>query len=363
MVRRTTSPSSPQCLLAVVGACAVALSASWIVAGESVAESAVAAQGVPGLGVAAASERAGGSLYLTSTALEVVSSTGHRLRLQVSASRFGSDSRISVVAETRSRAEQHRWDFPVPRRAISLSDRGRGRIHLSSKRGGGHATLWLKVVPHGDSTYSKCHGKIATRTRRVTLTGTVLLHTGSHGKHAWGAVGSARRTWHFARHTKLTWTRSAADNCSGDLTTLPCRTTLLWLASGDPEDFRLMAGENKGSGSLIEGEHSVALARPKGATRTDSSTRADASQASLTDNGSSVTMQAAFGAGTATMTSDTPQQTVVQRCAGGKKISVAFWPGTYANGPTPIQVPEQIFGALTMPDGSGAGLYQITRTG
>jgi hypothetical protein len=74
-------------------------------------------------------------------------------------------------------------------------------------------------------------------------------------------------------------------------------------------------------------------------------------------------MAAAFRQGTATMTSDAPESTVVQKCLTGKKISLEFWPGTYTNGAPPLSLPEQVFGALSIPDGSAAGLYRITLLG
>jgi hypothetical protein len=313
-----------------------------------------------------AAKAAAASVDITSSAKKVVSSTGHRLRVQVVTVQDSTGTHVEVTAETRNRSEQHTWTFRVPRSAVSISTKGTGRIHLTSTRSAGYAVVRLTASPHGGSTHTTCQGHTATRTRHLSLSGTLLLNTRSSGKHAWGKVGSAHRRLHFSTHSKVTWVKPASFDCSNIAPTFPCRSMLLWMASGDSsaEDFQLMAGENHAGGSLVAGLRSVPLAKPAGATRSDTNSASDSSRVTLTDNGGSVTMAAAFGQGTATMTSDVPESTVVQKCTTGtKKISVEFWPGTYTNGTPPLSVPEQVFGALSVPDGSAAGLYRITLMG
>jgi hypothetical protein len=303
------------------------------------------------------------TVTISSSTPKVVSSTGRRLRIQLLVFRTSDGTQIELTAETRNRAEQHQWSFKVPKRAVSVSAKGVSRIHLTSHRSGGYAVVSVKAGPHGRFNHSTCHGKTATRSRHVSLSGTFFLRTRSTGSRAWGSVGRAHRKLHFSANGTVLWTKPAAGNCSDSTTTFPCRSTLLWFTSGGVDEFELMAGENKGTGSLVSGSRSVPLSKPAGATRSDSNTLPDGSQNTFTDNGGSVTMQAAFRAGTATMTSSVPVDRVVQRCASGKKISIDFWPGTFTDGPVPIRVPEQIFGPLSVPDGSGAGLYRITLLG
>jgi hypothetical protein len=347
--------------LRLAAASGVALAATAMGAATTTAQ----ATGTPITGalMPPVSKSAHTTVTISSSAPKVVSSTGHKLRIQMLVFRTSDGTRIELTAETRNRAERHQWSFKVPRRAVSVSAEGSSRIHLTSPRSAGYAAVSVKAGPHGRFTHTTCHGKTATRTRHVSFSGTLFLHTRSRGSRAWGSVGNAHRKLHFSASGTVLWTRPAAGNCSDNTTTLPCRSTLLWFTSGGLGEFELVAGENKGTGSLISGSRTVQLAKPAGATRTDSNTLPDGSQNTFTDNGGSVTVQTAFRAGTATMTSSVSVDTVVQRCASGKKISIDFWPGTFTNGPVPIRVPEQIFGPHSVADGSGAGLYRITLLG
>ena len=326
-----------------------------------------AAPGISGmLGGQSAVKAAPASVDITSSATKVVSSTGRKLRVQVLTVQDSSGTRIEVTAETRDQAEQHTWSFQVPKSAVAISTKGIGRIHLTSKRSAGYATVWLTASPHGGFTHTTCQGNTATRTRHLSLSGTLRLNTRSSGKHAWGQVGSAHRRFRFSTHSKVTWVKPSSFTCSDNATTFPCRSTLLWMASGDSAavNFQLMAGENHRGGSLVAGLRSVPLDKPTGAIRSDTNTMSDTSRVTFADNGGSVTMVATFRQGTATMTSDVPQSTVVQKCrTGTRKISVGFWPGSFTNGTPPLSVPEQIFGPLSVPDGSAAGLYRITLLG
>ena len=159
-----------------------------------------------------------------------MSTTGRHLRLRVLAFHSSSGTQIVVAVESRNQAEEHDWTFPAPDAALSLSAKGKGRIHLTSRRSAGYAIISLKASPSGRATVSRCQGKVATRTRHLSLSGTLLLRTRSTGKRAWGAVGSAHRKLRFSTRSKVTWVRDAAVGCPTP--SIACRSTFVWQASG-----------------------------------------------------------------------------------------------------------------------------------
>ncbi len=342
MVRRT--PTVPR---------AARLAATATVALSFVASGA-AASGAPGLraGLAPAVAKAGTDVNLSSSALKVVSSTGHKLLVRVLAFRSSSATSIEVGVETRDHREQHAWTFQAPDSAFSLSPAGKGRVHLTSKRSGGFATISLRSSPVGHATLSSCHQKKATRTRHVALTGTLRFRTRSDGKHAWGSVGSAHKSVHFSTKSKVTWVKPAASNCPTP--EFPCRATFLWQAEsvlGDELD--LVTSDNVGAHAEIAGGRIVTLAKPSGATRSDIVTLPQATPNHLivdhTDG--SAQLQASFRGGTVTMSSPDPAIKQTTRCGKGtKKITTESWQGPVVNGTDPIRVPAQIYGGFSTED-------------
>jgi hypothetical protein len=257
-----------------------------------------------------------------------------------------------VGVETRNRAEQHDWSFQVPESAVSVSAKGVGRIHLGSTRSGGYAEVSLKAVPHGPSVASTCQGRTATRTRHISLTGTVLLHTRSSGKHAWGTVGTAHRTLRFSTRSTVILQKPAASKCQDDTSSFPCRNTRFWEASGGvPPELDFFTSANKGAHAEIAGFRSVPLPRPSGATRTDIVSLPQPSANQLVAVPGSATMQARFRGGTVTMSSTQPAIKQTGRCGKGKKtITVRYWDSDLTNGAQPIVVPARIFGDFSTTD-------------
>ncbi len=306
---------------------------------------------------------AGGQVDVTAHPLDVVSSTGHHLSVLLHAGKTGTAVQIGIGVETRDGAEEHDWNFSAPASAVSIAADGHGRIRLGSKRSAGLATVSLRLAPVGSATHTTCQGRTATRTRHVSLSGTLLLHTKSTGKHAWGSVGSAHRTLHFSTHSAVTWIRSVAQNCPTP--SLPCRNTFTWQVSGGPPGvLQLMVSANKGAHAQIGGLRSVPLAEPAGATRSDLVfMRTGTPNQLIVAGDGSATMQASLHGGTATLSSPSPAITSTQPCRAGRKkgkLSVEDWSGAvFTNGPVPIHVPAQIFGGFSMPDGSPADFARL----
>jgi hypothetical protein len=325
------------------------------------------AAGAPGhgslrLGVGTA-KAAGGAVDVAVHPLKVVSSTGHKLRLLLHADTSGTAAQVGVGVETRDGAEEHDWTFTVPRSAVSVAADGSGRIRLSSQRSAGYATVSLRLSPQGSATHTTCQGRTATRTRHVSLSGIVLVHTKSTGKHAWGKAGSAHRTLHFSTRSKVTWTKAAASDCPTP--TLACRSAFLWQVSGGPFGvINLLLSTNKGAHAQIGGIRSVPLDEPAGATRSDLVFRNSTTPNQLIVAGDgSATMQGTFRGGTATLTSPNPPVTSIVKCRSGDrtgKVKVDDWSGAeFVNGAVPIHVPAQIFGGFSMADASPADFARI----
>jgi hypothetical protein len=356
MVRRTPLPSRGSRLAAA--AVTVALVATFVTA-SSVSATTGAATSTEGLVPPVA--RAGTtSVDITSSTLKVVSSSGHRLRVHVLGFRTSTGVQVAVDVQTRNEAEEHEWLFKAPDSGVSVSAKGKGRIHLTSKRSAGYAIVSLKTTPQGSFSRSTCHGKTATRTRHVSLSGTLLFRTRSHGTHAWGKVGSLRHRVHFSAKSKVTWQKPASADCSPP--PVPCRNTFMWIASGGPPgEFDYFSSANKGAHAEIAGLRSVSLAKPSGASRSDIVSLPQPTPNQLIVNpDQSATMQATFRGGTATMTSPQPPLTTVERCGKGTKVSIEQWSAPLVNGATPIRVPAQIFGAFSTADTPTAAFGRIT---
>lgn len=303
-------------------------------------------------GLARAAANAGTNVNLDSSSLKVVSSTGHHLLVRVFAFRSSTGTSIEVGVETRDHREQHAWTFKAPDSAVSLSANGKGRIHLTSNRSGGFATISLRSSPVGRAVLSTCHRKTATRTRHVALSGTLRFKTGSHGKHAWGSVGSAHKAVHFSTKSKITWVKPVASNCP--TADFPCRNTFLWQSQSTLGDgIELFSSDNLGAHAEIAGGRLVTLAKPSGATRSDlvSLPQPTPNQLIIDQTDGSATMQATFRGGTVTMSSPDPAIAQILPCGKGKKkISAESWQGDVVNGATPIRIPAQVFGGFSTED-------------
>ncbi|MGC4112448.1 MAG: hypothetical protein QM747_18905 [Nocardioides sp.] len=301
------------------------------------------------------------TVTIGSSVLQVVSSTGHKLRLRVLGLRNSSGSRVDIQVQSKDRTEEHDWTFPTSAQGVSVTGSGHGRVRLTSTKSHGYATVSLKVAPHGKPILSTCHRKAATKVRHVSLVGTLLLHTRSKGKHAWGNVGSTRQKVRFSTRSKVTWTRPAASNCPTP--EFPCRSTFLWQASGGPSgELDFLTSENVGAHATIGGIRFVNLTEPDQATRADILTLPQPTPNQLVVGGDgSATMQATFRGGTATLTAPNPALTQVERCgSGAKRISVESWSADYANGSTPIRLPARVFGAISIEDTPAGTFARVT---
>lgn len=357
-------PAPSQRLLRLVAAVVLSAPLAFVAGSTGIADaSEVAPSGslAHRLGLTSAKASGGGAMTLSSSVLDIVSSTGHQLRLHVLALGSDSNSQVSIQVQTRSGVEEHDWNFDVPTSVVSLSTTGKGRIHLTAKRTGGRATVLLRTSPVGGVTRSTCHRKTATKTRHVTLTGTVLLHTRTHGKHAWGNLGSAHKALRFSTKSKVVRTLRAASNCPTP--EFPCRNTFAWQASGGPPgELDFFVGINQGAHAQIAGFRSVQLSGPPGASRSDIlqfPQKAPNQLIVATDH--SATLQATFRGGTATLSGAPPPQKATQPCgkAGKKKVSVEFWSADFANGATPILLPAQVFGDISLADSPAGAIYRI----
>lgn len=312
--------------------------------------------------LARAPAKAGTNLNLDSSALKVVSSTGHKLLVRVFAFRTSTGASVEVGLETRDQREQHAWTFKAPDSAVSLSASGKGRIRLTSKRSGGFATISLSSSPVGRAVLSTCHQKTATKTRHIALSGTLRFTSRSAGKHAWGSVGSAHKAVHFSTKSKITWVKPAASSCPTP--EFPCRTTFLWQAQSLlGGEIDLFSSDNSGAHAEIAGGRLVTLAKPSGATRSDvvSLPQPIPNQLIVDQTDGSATMQATFRGGTVTMSSPNAAITQTLPCGKGKKKIIAeSWQGDVVNGATPIRVPAQIFGGFSTEDTPQAVFGRIT---
>ena len=208
-----------------------------------------------------------GTLSYTSVfgATKVKSSTGKKLTVSLSASEQKGGTPSFSVSLSRGQAEQHAWRFPGPSSAFDISAKGTGKLALTSKQTGGMGKLALKVKADGGLKSQKCGGEVYAKTRNVVISGKVFLDTGS----PWGKVGSKTKPFKF-RTTHRAYV-SYDVTCPPVDYPDPCYASLNWSSSRTTANtFTYISATKDGAKSSIYAYRTTQLAKPKGASRTDS---------------------------------------------------------------------------------------------
>lgn len=290
---------------------------------------------------------------LYSSLTNLTSTTGHHLKVGVSASQSpGGKSSISV--SLRQDQEFHGWTFKAAGSAISLDDTGQGTVSLASTKSAGYAALTLHVKPVGSAKLNKCEGQLVSETRPVAVSGTLFFNTKSSGSHKWGSIGSKVHTFRFDRPNSVTWSYDNTATCPTPAS--PCFAGLSWsdYHSTSTNSTGLFGGTS-GTTSWISGSRRVSLSKPSGATRSDYNyLKTKAPKLSVAGDGSAA-LKVTQGTGSATIKSPSGSTYSYPCGAGAKTRKARSWPGSYTNGSTALKVPAQIFGPMSLKNSKSGG--------
>jgi hypothetical protein len=309
------------------------------------------------------------SVGLNSATLAVVSSTHHKLRVQVSATKdlesTGNDA-VTVTLSTPHNSESHAWAFPFSAARMKVGVKGNGSISLPTSAMSPYGRLSLSFKATGAARTAKCHGVPALKTRHVVISGRLLFETHSTGKYRWGQVGSSHRAIHFGTTSTVVWTYdTSGTGCGGQqFPPDPCVYGLVWLVLHGSVEFSEISRKSAAAGE-VGAERTVDLKRPKGAQRTDNTFgRTRPLLLTVADTGLTTLAVHADGGnatGSATLTSPEPAQVMTSGCGADSVQTRTTWPADYDHGSPRLRLSEQVFGALTMPDTSHAIILKLTK--
>jgi hypothetical protein len=306
---------------------------------------------------------------LNSSTHPLVSSTHHKLRVQVSATKdleSPADDTVTVTLSRPHDTESHSWAFPFSAARMTVGVKGNGSIKLPSSAIEPYGRLSLSFKASGAARTSKCNGVPALKTRHVAISGRLLLETHSTGKQAWGHVGSAHRAIHFGTTSTIVWTYdTSGTGCAGEqFPPNPCLFGLLWIAQHGSVQFSGISRQSATTGE-VGAERIVDLKRPKGAQRTDN-TFGRARRMSLVHANTglatvSVHADGGNATGLATLTSPGPEQVTTGSCGTDTAQTRSTLQADYDHDSPPLRLAEQVFGVLTMPDTSEAIILTLTK--
>ena len=327
------------------------------------------------------------SIELTSSVVNITSSTGHQLALKVHSFTAPNqpsldETDIALTREVgpdgRTGKEIHTWQFPMFSSYLKANPKGEGTLRMATPEMGSLGSLQLTMTPTGHITKQQCEGTVSVITSRVALAGTFYFKTQATGTHKWGAVGhrKAGKSFTFPGSSILTETFHGAAQCL-DTTPPPpaCETGTAWNTRSPSFVVRLFP-DVAFTGYEAAGHHVVDGYRLTGVSGTRV-TRVDEVIARLPklkvktvqrpDNPSQVngtlvvTGKAPLSSGSATI-SGLEYEQLPQQCGGrGDTQGFTNWPNAdFANGPARLTLRPQVFGAIHVPDNQSGFVGQTT---
>lgn len=329
----------------------------------------------PGLSAAApTSAPAVQSVALETSQTAVTSSTGHALRVQVTASQTqplspgqATSGQVSVVLSTGTsdKSEIHEWRFEDADGALNVDSTSSGRLSLPGPEIAPFGKLNLTITPVGSATTQSCEGTPRSQTQNVTVAGTFFFDTMSTGKNAWGTVGKDSKGFTFAATNTVTTTYVNVNPaaCLPDFANLPCSASLFWQSA--PNDDLSLSGAKAGKHGSIFASRTTDLNAPVDAKRIDEAYGTSGKLVLGTSGrAASLSVRARSNSkGSAKLSAKKHGKPFSVNCKKSGKSRVqtsTTWSNArFHNGGTPLAVKAQIFGAIKVPNNGSA---EIVRT-
>jgi hypothetical protein len=137
----------------------------------------------------------------------------------------------------------------------------------------------------------------------------------------------------------------------------PCRSDLQWTAQGPGPTAVSFSGNQTPTSDGIDAFRSVPLTPSLARTDVLSSTLASFTLTVHPDSSATLLIDSAHGS--ATIEGAAPPTSFPFACGTSSgSYTLNIWDGAWTNGPTPLSLPAQVFGAMQVPDGPAAGEIQ-----
>jgi hypothetical protein len=302
------------------------------------------------------------AIELVSSELHVHSSTHHKLVVAVDAETSTDYNAVTVAISLPKGGQSHSWRFQIPSSLLKESSSG-ATLTMHNAQLAPYGLLKLVAKNTKKASTTTCGDGDYAVAQPVSLVGRLFFNTKSTGRHRWGGIGNKNKNITFKAGSLLTTEYGTGGGCDDYATACSNGPELTVL-----DNSIVVAAQTTGRRTLVSELRQVTLNKPKGATRTD--------EAVATANKPAIVIDTNVGpAGEARLTLTTPKSSVAsggfQMASTGAYMTTdeychrggvdteqqdkAWESATYTKGNPDLRFPEQIFGALTLPQDHQSG--------
>jgi hypothetical protein len=307
-------------------------------------------------------------VYVGIKVLETTS-TDEKIELWFGATRTfgpsGEDTSVTVSVATKNGDESHVYNFPVPNSALIIRANGKDKLTIPRKDEAPYGDTALTFTAEGKATKDRCSDDAYVEDQKVKVDGDLFFDPWPPPSHAWGDIGHkhGETTFKPAGYLESAFGQPYLD-CIGSTPPDPCVNALDWNVSNPDHTINLNGGEDNLKG-FIDATRMVELKKPKGATRTDQLDLKAPVPTLKQDNDGNATLTIHTAgkdeSGVAKLTSTAPASPVTESCGTGKSETLLVWPNSNFREVKTTNIRGQLFGPITVPDGSIGTISSTTK--
>jgi len=287
----------------------------------------------------------------------LTSTSGKKLTLTIGAT--GSSAGTNVMIGLAQGSETHMWSFRAKATDLKVGSTGAGTLTLSSTQTGNRGKLSLKFSPVEAFRTRTCGGKVASKSRKMAVSGIAYFKTGTT---RWGSVGRSATSIKLAGPNSVTWTYDVDCPTPGGGSLPTCSRATTWSAfHSNATTFTSVSGSSNGTKATVSALRSVQLGTPAGASRVDIVSRT-VPLPILTPSGDTTTLVAKGTTGSMTIAGDGSFDNDYQ-CRSGSTTHTGHdttWVGEATNNSPAFAVGAQVFGAFKVPNGVDASIRKAS---
>lgn len=286
----------------------------------------------------------------------LTSTSGKKLTLSIGATGSSQGTRVTIGLGQGS--ESHMWTFKARATDFKVGSTGAGTLTLSNTQTGNRGKLSLKFSPIEAFRKKSCGGQLASKSRKMSVSGIAYFKTGTK---AWGNVGRSASSIKLAGGNNVTWTYDVECPTPGG-STPACSKATTWSAFvSDGTTMTSIGGSSNGTSASVSAFRNVTLSTPAGASRFDMTSRS-VPVPTFSSTGSSASLVARSGGGSMTVNGD-GGWVDDYACRNGSSTVTGHdtsWYGTVTNDSPAFSVPAQVFGAFSVPSDSTGTIGRST---
>jgi hypothetical protein len=288
---------------------------------------------------------------LQSSVTQVTTTTGAKLDVSFSATRVPGSPQLGLsrmTLDTTEGTEGHLWSFPIGTTAFTTTSSGAGSFKTGAAFGA-YGSVSVTFTPTASRRIDVCDPYDYTVRQTERMKGKLYFDTRSTGSHAWGKVGSTRRSFAFKGQTYL-FTTYVGDECLPIMNVGACYNQVTWTASNKSQTINFSGSTGPGDGS-ISADRVVHLKTPKGASRLDL-VLASAPNPVLSTSGETGTEKVKTSGGTfrGSATIKGPKASVsIGHCTTGTLTETDWVSATTYKASPALRAHEEIFGTIKLP--------------